>query len=98
MLNAVKHLGRTAWSVLRHERYEILRLRAQNDTLAVSQHTVSQFTVFGSALHGVRSEPGSDPVAPTVYWLAIVTVVVDVGHLTQRMHIFHESQVPSQQT
>jgi hypothetical protein len=28
----------------------------------------------------------------------VVVVVVVVGHLTHRQHIFHESHVPSQQT
>ena len=35
---------------------------------------------------------------PVVHWLAIVVVVVALGHLTHRKHIFHESHVPSQQT
>jgi hypothetical protein len=35
---------------------------------------------------------------PAVYLLAIAVVVVGLGHVTHRMHIFHESQVPSQQT
>jgi hypothetical protein len=45
-----------------------------------------------------RSVFGTDSVGPADYWLAIVVVVVVVGHLTQRRHIFHESHVPSQQT
>ena len=45
-------------------------------------------------LDGERADFTSNPV----YWPATVVVVVGFGHLTQRMHIFHESHVPSQQT
>ena len=45
-----------------------------------------------------RAVSGKDAFGPAVYWLAIAVVVVAVGHLTHRMHIFHESHVPSQQT
>jgi len=45
-----------------------------------------------------RSASGDDPVGPAVYRLVIAVVVVGLGHVTHRMHIFHESHVPSQQT
>jgi hypothetical protein len=41
---------------------------------------------------------GNDPVEPAIYRLATAVVVVGLGHVTHRMHIFHESHVPSQQT
>jgi hypothetical protein len=46
----------------------------------------------------LRSVSGNDPVGPAVYRLTIAVVVVGLGHVTHRMHIFQESHVPSQQT
>jgi len=44
-------------------------------------------------------DPGSAMILPDpVHPATIVVVVVALGHLTQRKHIFHESHVPSQQT
>jgi hypothetical protein len=51
-----------------------------------------------SAKRRTRSVFGNDPVEPAVYRLAIAVVVVGLGHVTHRIHIFHESHVPSQQT
>ena len=52
----------------------------------------------GGATRRTRSVFGNDPAGPAVHPAAIVVVVVGLGHLTHRMHIFHESHVPSQQT
>ena len=41
---------------------------------------------------------GSDPTELAIHPPASVAVVVGLGHLTHRMHIFQESHVPSQQT
>jgi hypothetical protein len=61
------------------------------------------YGVHHHSKRGRHSTPGSDyvrhdPAGLVDYWLEITAVAVDVGHLTQRMHIFHESHVPSQQT
>jgi hypothetical protein len=48
------------------------------------------------AVRGIRVR--HDSIGPAVYRLAIAVVVVGLGHVTHRMHIFQESHVPSQQT
>ena len=50
------------------------------------------------AARRTRSVFDNNPVGPAVHPPAIVVVVVGLGHLTHRQHIFHESHVPSQQT
>jgi hypothetical protein len=45
-----------------------------------------------------RARQPFSPVGHAFHRLAIVVVVVGLGHVTHRMHIFHESHVPSQQT
>lgn len=52
----------------------------------------------GSVRLNACTVSGNNPAGRSVYWAAMAFVVIVVGHLTQRMHIFHESQVPSQQT
>jgi hypothetical protein len=46
----------------------------------------------------LRSASSNGQVGAAVYRVAIAVVVVGLGHVTHRKHIFQESHVPSQQT
>jgi hypothetical protein len=62
---------------------------------------IAAFTIIASGVATplpARTTFATIPAGLVDYWLEIAAVAVDVGHLTQRMHIFHESHVPSQQT
>ena len=88
-----------AWAVLGSGYFP--RHRAELGCSTWGPGLVLQEASAGSQDIGSKSgfaEPPVTAVGPALYWLAIAFVVVAFGNWTQRMHIFHESHVPSQQT